>query len=125
MLMSFIVPAHALDALLAISLILTELSGAMFASRSNSRWTTMQETFRHEQLPKLLMRFFVHRLFFSVNWLHATCGVVHTDISPMNVLSEMNNEDCLKDVEINERYIPSVSNIDVNGHAVYGPPSSR
>lgn len=29
-------------------------------------------------LPKLLVKSLVHRLLFSVNWLRATCGVVHT-----------------------------------------------
>lgn len=39
---------------------------------------TMQEIFPNAQLPRLLVRSLIHRLFFSVNWLHATCGVVHT-----------------------------------------------
>lgn len=37
----------------------------------------------------------------------------------MNVLSEMGDEDCLKDIEINERDIPSVPFVDANGHPVY------
>lgn len=101
---------------------------------------TMQQIFPNAQLPRLLVRSLVHRLFFSVNWLHATCDVVHTgmytcqtsflytrhfgssrcpDISPMNVLSEMEDEDCLKDIEINERDIPSVPVVDANHHPLY------
>ncbi|PGH13924.1 serine/threonine protein kinase [Helicocarpus griseus UAMH5409] len=79
----------------------------------------MQEIFPNAQLPKLLVISLVHRLFFSVNWLHATCSVVHTDISPMNVLSEMEDEDCLKDIEISESYNPSAPIVDANGHPVY------
>ncbi|EEP82103.1 predicted protein [Uncinocarpus reesii 1704] len=41
------------------------------------------------------------------------------DISPMNVLSEMEDEDCLKDVEINGHDIPSLPIMDANGHPVY------
>lgn len=39
---------------------------------------TLQETFHNAMLPKLLVKSLVHRLFFSVNWLHVTCGVAHT-----------------------------------------------
>jgi hypothetical protein len=39
---------------------------------------TLQETFPDAILPKLLVKSLIHRLLFSVNWLHATCGVVHT-----------------------------------------------
>ena len=38
----------------------------------------LQETFPNAMLPKLLVKSLVHRLLFSVNWLHATCGVAHT-----------------------------------------------
>lgn len=39
---------------------------------------TLQETFHNTMLPKLLVKSLDQRLFFSVNWLHATCGVAHT-----------------------------------------------
>lgn len=38
----------------------------------------LQELLPNARLPKLLVRSMIHRLFFSVNWLHATCGVIHT-----------------------------------------------
>ncbi|KAL4863753.1 hypothetical protein BDV12DRAFT_189478 [Aspergillus spectabilis] len=34
-------------------------------------------------LPMLLVRSLVHRLFFSVNWLHVSYGVIHTGIVPI------------------------------------------
>lgn len=45
---------------------------------------TLQETFPNRRLPKLLVKSLIHRLYFSVNWLHATCGVAHTG-TPWNV----------------------------------------
>jgi serine/threonine-protein kinase SRPK3 len=39
---------------------------------------TLQETFPNAMLPKALVKSLIARLFVSVNWLHATCGVVHT-----------------------------------------------
>ncbi|KIV88507.1 hypothetical protein PV10_08188 [Exophiala mesophila] len=39
---------------------------------------TLQETLDDAILPKLLVRSLVHRVLFSLNWLHAGCGVVHT-----------------------------------------------
>ncbi|KAJ5731820.1 protein kinase [Penicillium malachiteum] len=39
---------------------------------------TLQETFPNAKIPKFLVKCLIHRLFFSVNWLHATCGVAHT-----------------------------------------------
>lgn len=39
---------------------------------------TLQETFANAIFPKMLVKSLVHRLWFSVNWLHATCGVIHT-----------------------------------------------
>lgn len=37
----------------------------------------LQETFPNGILPKLV-KSIVHRLWFSVNWFHSTCGVIHT-----------------------------------------------
>ncbi|KAE8365640.1 hypothetical protein BDV27DRAFT_144298 [Aspergillus caelatus] len=31
-------------------------------------------------LPKLLVRSLMHRLFFAINWLHATCNLIHTGL---------------------------------------------
>jgi hypothetical protein len=39
---------------------------------------TLQETIPDAKLPKLLVKSLIHRLFFSLNRLHAICGVVHT-----------------------------------------------
>lgn len=60
---------------------------------------TLQESFPNSILPKLLVRSFIHRLLFAVNWLHATCGVIHTDISPQNALAVIEDDISLKDVE--------------------------
>jgi hypothetical protein len=38
----------------------------------------LQETFPNAILPKLLAKSIIHRLWFSVNWFHSTCGVIHT-----------------------------------------------
>lgn len=37
----------------------------------------LQETFLDAILPKLLVKSFIHRLWFSVNWFHSTCGIIH------------------------------------------------
>jgi hypothetical protein len=37
----------------------------------------LQETFPNAILPKLLVKSIIHRLWFSVNWFHSTCGVIH------------------------------------------------
>ena len=50
---------------------------------------TLQETFADAVLPKILVKSLIHRLLFSVNWLHATCGVVHTGMLNEAVLSEV------------------------------------
>ena len=38
----------------------------------------LQETFPNGILPKLLVKSIIHRLWFSVNWFHSSCGVIHT-----------------------------------------------
>lgn len=48
------------------------------AKPQGSSLRTLQETFTNAALPKNLIKSLVHRLWFSVNWLHATCGVIHT-----------------------------------------------
>jgi hypothetical protein len=39
---------------------------------------TLQEAIPNAMIPKTLVKSLIHRLFISVNWLHATCGVAHT-----------------------------------------------
>jgi hypothetical protein len=39
---------------------------------------TLQDTFPDAKLPKLVVKSLIHRLFFSLNWVHALCGVAHT-----------------------------------------------
>lgn len=39
---------------------------------------TLQETFPNAVLPKILVKCLIAHLFYSVNWLHTTCGVAHT-----------------------------------------------
>ena len=85
---------------------------------------TLQETFADAIFPRMLVKSLVHRLWFSVNWLHATCGVVHTgmlsgwftkrlssnytaDISPQNVLTAAVDESVFKDIEDQESQDPS------------------
>ncbi|MCJ1373452.1 hypothetical protein MMC20_004680 [Loxospora ochrophaea] len=72
---------------------------------------TLQETFPNAILPKLLVRSLVHRLFFSVNWLHVTCDVIHTDISPQNVLMEAEDDILFQDIEDQESQDPSVPTV--------------
>ncbi|EEH05718.1 protein kinase [Histoplasma capsulatum G186AR] len=76
---------------------------------------TLQETFPNRRLPKLLVKSLIHRLYFSVNWLHATCGVAHTDILPQNVLMQIEDDTSLKDVEDQEFQDPSVPITRNNG----------
>lgn len=96
----------------------------------------LQETLPNAVLPKLLVKSLIHQLLFSVNWFHATCGVIHTgmlilvmlgvtnrltffvDISPQNVLTEIVDEISLKDVEEQESQNPSTPVIS-NGAPVY------
>lgn len=96
----------------------------------------LQETLPNAILPKLLVKSLIQRLLFSVNWFHATCGVIHTgmlilvilavenrltfivDISPQNVLMEIVDEISLQDVEEQESQNPSTPVIS-NGAPVY------
>lgn len=39
---------------------------------------TLQEALPNSMISKALVKSLIHRLFKSVNWLHATCGVAHT-----------------------------------------------
>ncbi|KGO74117.1 hypothetical protein PITC_021750 [Penicillium italicum] len=83
---------------------------------------TLQEIFPDARIPKCLVKSLIHRLFFSVNWLHATCGVAHTDISPQNVLMELEDDTSLKDVEneeIRSPSLPVISTVKSTATAVY------
>ncbi|KAK2787077.1 hypothetical protein FQN51_003454 [Onygenales sp. PD_10] len=77
----------------------------------------LQETFPNGILPKLLVKSIIHRLWFSVNWFHSTCGVIHTDISPQNVLMQLEDDSSLKDVEDQESQDPSVPIFTTDGAA--------
>ncbi|MCJ1384252.1 hypothetical protein MMC17_007368 [Xylographa soralifera] len=59
---------------------------------------TLQGVFPNAILPKALVKSLTHRLCFSVNWLHATCGVVHTAEDETN----------FKDIEDQESQDPSL-----------------
>ena len=48
------------------------------AKPQGSSLRTLQKTFTDAILPKTLIKSLIHRLLFSINWLHATCGVVHS-----------------------------------------------
>lgn len=50
-----------------------------------------------------------------MNWLHATCVVIHTDISPQNVLAEIEDDISLKDVEEQESQDLSIPVISHGG----------
>ncbi|KAJ5578133.1 protein kinase [Penicillium hispanicum] len=79
---------------------------------------TLQETFPNAIVPKPLVKSLIHRLFFAVNWLHATCGVAHTDISPQNVLIETEDDTSLRDVEDQEARSPSLPITSTDNGAV-------
>ncbi|KAJ5721960.1 protein kinase [Penicillium malachiteum] len=67
----------------------------------------LQEIFPDAKFPKLLVKSLIHRLFFSVNWLYATCGATHTDISPQSVSMGIEDSMSLKYVEDQETRCPS------------------
>ncbi|KAG5287886.1 protein kinase [Histoplasma capsulatum G186AR] len=86
----------------------------------------LQETFPNAMLPKLLVKSIVHRLWFSINWFHSTCGVIHTDISPQNVLMQLEDDSSLKDIEDQEALDPSIPVITTDGVApVYRSRSTK
>ncbi|KAJ5562174.1 protein kinase [Penicillium sp. DV-2018c] len=67
---------------------------------------TLQETLPNAMLPKALVKSLIHRLFVSVNWLHAEC-----DISAQNVLMKFGDENIvtiLQDIEDQESRDPSL-----------------
>ena len=49
----------------------------------------LQEAFPNAMVPKSLVKSLIHRLFMSVNWLHATCGVAHTGKSTRTCLHRL------------------------------------
>lgn len=51
----------------------------------------LQEAFPSGMLPKPLVKSLIQRLFFSLYWLHETCGVVHTG-TPVHVSSLANHD---------------------------------
>ncbi|KAI2737270.1 hypothetical protein DTO013E5_6610 [Penicillium roqueforti] len=77
----------------------------------------LQEAFPNSILPKLLVKSIIHCLWFSVDWLHSVCGVIHTNISPQNVLMQLDDDSCLKDIESQESQDPSVPIMTTDGAA--------
>ncbi|OOF90911.1 hypothetical protein ASPCADRAFT_409626 [Aspergillus carbonarius ITEM 5010] len=65
--------------------IVTKLQGASIR--------TLQEVLPNAKLPKLLVKSLIHRLFVSVNWLHATCGLIHTDDTIFKEVGEQEFQD--------------------------------
>lgn len=53
--------------------------------------STLQRMFPNSMLPKRLVKSLVHRLLFSVNWLHATCGTIHTGESASFLLADLHS----------------------------------
>ncbi|PGH11330.1 hypothetical protein AJ79_04946 [Helicocarpus griseus UAMH5409] len=82
----------------------------------------LQETFPDAKLPKLLVRSLVHRLFFSINWLHATCNTIHTVISPQNVLSGLEDDAPLKAIQEQEAQDPSIPITSDEEQLLYSSP---
>ncbi|KAH8429436.1 uncharacterized protein LDX57_007099 [Aspergillus melleus] len=80
---------------------------------------TLQTSFPNARVPKLVVRSLVHRLFFAINWLHATCNLIHTDISPQNVLTEVGDNSSFKDIEDQELQDPSIPIISDSGVPIY------
>ncbi|KAE8320134.1 kinase-like domain-containing protein [Aspergillus transmontanensis] len=70
---------------------------------------TLQTAFPNVMVPKLLVRPLVHRLFFAINWLTATCNLILTDL----------DDSCLKDIEGQEAQDPSIPIISDSGVPVY------
>ncbi|KAI1834470.1 hypothetical protein DTO006G1_108 [Penicillium roqueforti] len=77
----------------------------------------LQEAFPNSILPKLLVKSIIHCLWFSVDWLHSVCGVIHTNISPQNVLMQLDDDSCLKEIESQESQDPSVPIMTTDGAA--------
>ncbi|KAL2842488.1 kinase-like protein [Aspergillus pseudodeflectus] len=79
----------------------------------------LQTAFPDAKVPRLLVRSLIHRLLFSINWLHAICGLIHTDISPQNVLTELGDDSSLEYIEEQESVDPSVPVTGDNDTPVY------
>ncbi|KAK5168829.1 uncharacterized protein LTR77_006138 [Saxophila tyrrhenica] len=63
---------------------------------------TLQEFYPDERLPKLLVRSLVHRLLFAIDWLHSRCQTIHTDITPLNVLTQAEDDAVFQQIERQE-----------------------
>lgn len=48
------------------------------ADPQGSSLRVLQEILPRARLPKALVKSLVHRLLFSINWLHASCNAIHT-----------------------------------------------
>lgn len=79
---------------------------------------TLQDFFPDGKLPKLPVKSLIHRLLFAINWLHADCHIIHTDITPQNVLIEAEDDSTFRLIEDQEMGDPSVPCTN-NGSLVY------
>ncbi|KAB8223343.1 kinase-like domain-containing protein [Aspergillus novoparasiticus] len=75
---------------------------------------TLQTAFSNAKVPKLLVRSLMHRLFFAINWLHATCNLIHTGL-----IRVQGDDASLKDIEDQEAQDPNISIISNSGVHVY------
>ncbi|CAK1361676.1 unnamed protein product [Cercospora beticola] len=76
----------------------------------------VQEYIAPGALLKSIIKPNLHRLILALNFLHATCDVIHTDLSPQNVLMQAEHEDIFKDIEAAEisNRSPSVQKVERN-----------
>ncbi|KAL4783369.1 protein kinase [Aspergillus varians] len=74
---------------------------------------TLQAAYPNARVLKLLVGSLMHRLFFAINWLHATCSLIHTG------LIRTQEDDILKDIEDQESHDPSIPIISGSGVPVY------
>ncbi|KAJ0415599.1 kinase-like protein [Aspergillus carlsbadensis] len=73
----------------------------------------LQRAFPDAKVPRLLVRSLILRLLFSINWLHAICGLIHTDISPQNILTVLEDDSSLEYLEEQESVDPKLSGIPI------------
>ncbi|PPJ56027.1 hypothetical protein CBER1_03393 [Cercospora berteroae] len=69
-----------------------------------------------------LIKPLLHRLLFPLSWLHNSCGVVHTDLSSTNVLTEAQDESLFQQIESELAANPIIP-VQSNGETIY--PSLR
>ncbi|KAK3113767.1 hypothetical protein LTR53_008600 [Teratosphaeriaceae sp. CCFEE 6253] len=72
----------------------------------------LQDTYPNAILPKLLVKSLIFRLLAAVNFLHAQAGVIHTDISPANVLTKAEDDTDFQLIEAAESQHPDTPVLD-------------